>query len=103
MGAFGRTPTIKNLTLTTQNTEYSYVLLTGTKKFNIRCRTDPDDSSISDDMKLAYAENMSGIEYIAISEGAEHFEDGINTAPGLTVYLQSPTAGVVAEIVSWAT
>jgi len=95
MALFGKTPTIKNLTLTNQDTEYSYELPNGTKKFTIRCRTD-------DDIKLAYIKGQSGIEYINIPEGADHFEDGINTA-ALILYLQSPTAGVVVEIVSWAT
>lgn len=92
---FGKTPTIKNLTLTTQNTEYPYGLPNGTKKFTVRCRSD-------NELKLAYAEGQSGAEYINIPEGADHFEEGINTGE-LTLYLQSPTAGVIVEIVSWAT
>lgn len=95
MALVGKIPTIKNLVLTTQDVEYSYLLPVGTKKFTIRCRTD-------DELKLAYAKEQSGTEYINIPEGADHFEDGINTGE-LTMYLQSPTAGVVVEIVSWAT
>lgn len=95
MSALGRVPTIGNLTLTSQNTEYSYPLPRGTLKFTVRCRTESD-------MKLAYAEGNSGTVYIKVPAGADHFEEKINVT-GLYLYLQSPTAGVVVEIVSWAT
>ncbi len=95
MSALGRVPTIGNLTLTNQNTEYSYPLPRGTLKFTVRCRTESN-------MKIAYTEGDSGLAYINIPAGADHFEEKINVT-GLYLYLQSPTASVVVEIVSWAT
>lgn len=95
MAFLGKTPIIENLVLTDANTEYSYLLPNGTKKFSIQCRTDKE-------MKVAFVENESGSKYITIPEGASFPEDGLNTSE-LTVYLQAPHAGVIAEILSWTT
>ena len=96
MAIFGKEPTITNLTLTDANTEYSHPTPTGTKKFTVQCRTD-------DVIKLAYVSGASGTTYTTIPEGASYSEDNLNTAPGLTLYLQSPSAGVIAEIITWST
>lgn len=95
MALLGKTPTISNLELTSANTEYSYVLPLGCKKFIVQCRTD-------DIIKLAYVKNESGSNYITIPEGASKSED-VLCLNDLILYLQSPTAGVVAEIETWVT
>lgn len=95
MALLGKNPTIKNLTLTTQDTEYSYALPNGTKKFEVQCRTD-------NEVKIAYVEEESGSNFRTIPEGATKAEDNLNTSH-LILYFQSPTAGVVVEIESWRT
>ena len=91
----GKTPTIKNLTLTNKDTEYSYVLPNATKKFTLQCRTD-------EDIKLAYAKGESGSNYITIPEGASQSEDNLCTNV-LVLYVQCAADNVVVEISSWIT
>jgi len=95
MARFGKTPFIKNLVLTDADTEGFYPLPLGTKKFTIQCRTD-------DILKFSYVVGESGSIYMTIPEGASKSEDDLNTT-GLVLYVQSPTAGVVAEIETWGT
>lgn len=91
--AGARTPRIYNVTLTSANTEYPQTLPTNCRKFSIRPRTS------SHVIKLAYASGESGSNYVTI-DTVFYYEDlvGVN---GLTVYLQSPTAGAIVEIVAW--
>lgn len=96
MALLGKIPLITNLILTDANTEYSYIIPTGTKKYTFQCRTD-------NNLKYAYVEDQSGSVFSSIPEGASKSEDNLNTAPELTLYLQSPTAGVVVEIETWST
>lgn len=83
---------IYNLTLTAANTEYSQALPNNAFKYLVKCRT-------SDPLKLAFAAGQSGSLYVTVSAGYSYWEDGINTVQ--TLYLQSPTAGAVAEIIAW--
>ena len=87
------TTTIYNLTLTNADTEYSQALPANTKKYMIGCRT-------ANAMKLAFTSGQSGTTYFTIPANRYYWEDMIDT-PSLTIYLQSPTAGVVAEIIAW--
>jgi len=89
-----REPTIYNVTLTSADTEYSQLLPQATVKALIRSRE-------GNDIKLAYVEGESGINYITIPAGSggkyieniELFEK--------TLYMQSPDAGGNVEIEVW--
>lgn len=83
---------IYNLTLTSANTEYSQALPNNARKVMIKCRT-------SAAMKLSYTSGESGSNYLTIPADQTYWDDHINTVQ--TVYLQSTTAGVVAEIMVW--
>lgn len=87
-------PTIYSLSLTTQNTEYSQALPEGTRKVLIRER------SGGADLKLAFASGQSGTVYVTIPAGSAKALD-MAYLSGLTLYLQSPTNAVVAEIEAW--
>lgn len=95
MALVGKTPTIKNLALTTGGTEYNYTLPTGTKKFILQCRT-------GEELQFAFVKGESGSNYFTVVEGASHFEDDLN-ASDLTLYIQCVDSNKVAEILSWAT
>ena len=84
-------PTIYNTTLTNGFTEYSQALGI-VRKFIIRCRT-------SATLQLAFSLGQSGTTYITIPAGAAYWEDMIYA--NTTLYFQSPTAGVVAEVIGW--
>ena len=86
-------PTIYNLVLTAKNTEYSQALVGSggyIQKLTVLCRT-------AADMKLSYTSGESGTKYITIKSGTVYTERDL--IGDITLYLQSPTAGVVAEIV----
>lgn len=87
------TPTLFNDTLVSANTEQSYVIPTGTKRVSVKARGQYS-------LKLSYITGQSGTTYVMIPAGAEYTEvDLVVTA--LTAYYQSPTAGVVVEILTW--
>lgn len=85
---------IYNLTLTNANTEYSQVLTKNPTLISIKCR----DSGA--DMKFSFVSGASGTTYITILGGTPWESKG--RMVGIkTIYLQSSTAGVVAEIEEW--
>lgn len=90
-------PTIYNKTLTNANTEYSQVLVAGMRYFEVSCRS-------FNDIKMAFVSGDSGTTYVTIPAGSVRYFRGpfftVNT--GTVVYLQSPSAGVVAEILVWS-
>lgn len=90
-------PTIYNLTLTTAGTEYSQVLSPGMHYFEVSSRN-------MNDMKLSFVSGQSGTNYITIPAGSvRYFRGRFFTVPsGLTIYLQSPSNSVVAEILVWS-
>jgi len=96
MALLGKLPTIANLTLVKPNTEYSYTFPRGTKKFRIQCR------SSNNVIKYSYKEGESGKNFMTVSKGVLK-EGGLNTNKDLTIYLQSPSANVVVEILTWTT
>ena len=87
------TPTISNVTMTNSNTEYSQALPTNCRRFSIQLRTIKD-------MKLSFTSGQSGTTYITIPGGGQYSEDTLNLT-AKTLYFQSTTAGVIAEIVAW--
>ena len=85
---------IYNLTLTNANEEYSQAIASFAHKIEIKCRTFAD-------MRLAYVSGESGTTYVTIPAGSGRTiaaADGRPISGILTLYLQSPSAGVVAEI-----
>ena len=86
-------PKIYNLTLTNANQEYSQALDNEVRYFEVKCRT-------LNDMKMAFVSGESGVTYLTIPAGSMWFTRALVNAD-LTLYLQSPDAGVVAEIMQW--
>lgn len=93
--ANSNTPVITNLSLATADFEYSHTFPLNTRKFSIKPR------SVSATIKLAYSSGESGTNYITVPPGG-YWEDLIGVTSNRTIYIQSSTAGTVAEIVSWS-
>jgi hypothetical protein len=87
-------PTIFNLTLTSGSTEYSQALPEITSKVMIKAR------STSHVLQLAYVSGTSGTVYLTIPAGQTYWDDSIGSSA--TLYLQSPSAGAIAEILCWS-
>jgi hypothetical protein len=90
----GKTPTIINKTLTTQNTEYDQALPARTKRFILQART-------AVDIKLAFVSTESGTKYLTVKSGAAYEETSLDLTDK-TLYIQCGTNGVVVEIIAWA-
>lgn len=89
----GATPSVYNKVLTLAATEYSQALPATCKRFIIRAR--------GADIKLSFTSGASGTTYLTIPNGAAYNEDLILYTSG-TLYMQSATAGAVAEVIAWA-
>lgn len=87
-------PTITNTTMTSADTEYSYELPSGTKRFSIKLR------SLNALLKLSFTSGQSGTTYITLQYG-EALPILNVKGDGLTLYFQSPTANQTAEITIW--
>lgn len=88
-------PVIANVSIPTANTEVSYLLPAGTKKFYIKLR------EANANMKVAYIVGESGTTYVTVHRGNWYGEDTL-TVPLTTIYFQADIASQVAEIVSWS-
>jgi hypothetical protein len=84
--------TIKNLTLTLADTEYSYAFPEETIRFIVQCRELAE-------MKVAFVSGESGTNYMTIKPGVAYTEEDLRI--DAIIYLQSDIAGVTAEILSW--
>lgn len=89
--------TTVNVAMLLANTEYSYVLPQGTKKFLIKLR----NPNVQMKLNLGKTPWQSAITYIAILENSCFYEESINTDVGTTLYFQSASANQVAEIIIW--
>ena len=87
-------PTIKNVDLTSADTEVSYELPQHTNEFSVRLR------DIGFLLKVAMVEGESGTTYFTVQNGETHKEVGVK-ASKVTLFLQSPEASMVAEILSF--
>ena len=87
-------PTIANEAMTLADTEYSYSIPAGTKRFEIKLR------ALNALLKLAFTSGASGTTYITIPYGASYVENDVKAGP-ITLYFQSPSSSQVAEIKSW--
>lgn len=86
-------PLVTNTTLTNQNEESIITLPANCKKFLIQARTNAD-------LKLSYTASASGTVFLTIKAGSTYWEDAVRT--NNKIYLQSPTAGTVVEMVVWS-
>jgi len=93
MRPIGRQRVIYNKTMTLADTEYSQAIPSGVVKLLVQCRGQYDS-------KLSFSATGSSTNYITIKAGSVYYEDMIDGSPG-TVYIQSPTAGQVMEILAW--
>jgi len=87
-------PTIANVSMTLADTEYSYSIPNGTSRFEIKLR------ALNALLKLAFESGKSGTEYITIPYGSSYAENDVKGGP-ITLYIQSPTAGMTLEIKTW--
>ena len=87
-------PIIYNVAMATAGTEYSQTLGTSTETFLIQCRTLAD-------LWLSFTAGQSGTKYITIPSGS-NYEFVFGWVGTRTLYFQSPTANVVAEILAWS-
>lgn len=85
-------PTIQNVSLALAATEYVVSLPSGTRRFLLKLRQFAPT-------QLSYIAGQSGTDYVTIGSGAFYGESELEVAP--TLYIQSPLAGVTAEVVSW--
>lgn len=87
-------PTPLNLTLTVADTEYSQALPVGTRKFLLKSR------GTGSELKFAFTTGTSGTVYMTIPAGSGGLWIECGAAYGVTLYVQSPTAGEIAEILA---
>ena len=88
------TPKVDNLVIAAADTEQSFTFPAKTKSFLIQPRGNSK-------LRLSYAAGMSGTDFYTIRSGAFYGESGID-ADTTTIYVQSPQAGLVVELVSWS-
>lgn len=94
--AAATTPAIYNVTMTNSDTEYSQALPANTKRFSLQCLTDFD-------VRFAFASGKVATPtapYALIRAGMNYFEEQLNLA-AVTLYVASPDAGKIAEIIVW--
>lgn len=85
-------PVVENVALTTANTEVVHALPGDTKEFLIQARG-------AATIKLSFDAGQSGTVYHTIYPGSFYALDGIS-ASLVTLYLQSPSPNIIAEITS---
>lgn len=90
------TPVIYNITMTNSDTEYSQALPANTKRFSLQCLTDFDVRFAFESSKVA----TPTAPYALVRAGMNFYEEQVNLA-AVTVYVASPDAGKVAEIIAW--
>jgi hypothetical protein len=87
-------PSIANFLLPLANTEYPYTFPAGTKRFTVKNRT----ASL---IKLSYTAGQSGVTWFSIEPGVSYTENEIRASATITMYVQSPSAAQLLEIISW--
>jgi len=82
------TPSTYEITCAVADTEYSQELPANVKRFTIKARGGRIDFGFK-----------SGARHIRIADGGAYWEENLEAS--LTLYVSSPTAGTVAEVVAW--
>lgn len=86
---------VQNIDATTKNTEYTFSLAVGVKRFEIKSR-------LGSRVKFSFIVGQSGIEYRTIEAGCTYYErDLILTVP-LDFYFQSGIDNDVLEVVTYS-
>lgn len=88
------TPIIYNISMTNANQEYSQILPNNTRIIDIKLR------ALNALLKISFVVGESGTKYITIPFGASFHLEGIKLS-GATIYVQSPVASQVLEIICW--
>lgn len=86
------TPLVERITVSSANTEFSYVLPDYVKRFMVVTEAAT--------LKVGYVLGQSGTNYVPIPRYGFYSETDISPAT-LTLYYQSPTSGHEITIVSW--
>ena len=81
---------ITNLTLTNANIEYTHTLQNNLQTITVIARTFCL-------LKFSFTVGELDVEYLTVPEGCSRTIEGVKFN-GKTIYIQSPTAGVVVEI-----
>lgn len=87
-------PTIINHTFAGTDSEESEVFSPGVRAFSLKLR------DVTHTMKLAFTSGASGTTYITIQAGGEFFKQFLGGGQ-LTLFIQSPDAGAIAELIFW--
>ena len=92
------TPTVYNVTLTSADTQYSQAMPANCRRFEFQCRTENTMRFAFETGKVA----TPTAPYMTLKAG-DYYESGMinQAAAPSTLYLASPTAGVIAEIIAW--
>ena len=85
--------TIANVDITLANTEYSYALPSGVRRFKIKLR------NVGYPLQLCVISGESNTTYYNIAQGKTHEEKDIK-GTGITLYFRTTAASQVAEIIS---
>ena len=93
----GRQPTTANIAMIAADTEYSYTLPTGTRKFSLKLR----DEANAFKLNLGKLSGQSGAVYMTVPSNSIYYEDEVNTEVDTTLFFQSTVALQVMEIVVW--
>lgn len=88
------TQTVENVTIALADTEQSHSFPAQTRHFRFRARTPAE-------IKYTSTSGASGTTYGTLPKGCNYVSPLFDTAL-TTIYFQSPTAGVVVELESWA-
>lgn len=90
------TPTLINLSMPTQGTEYSFTIPAGACAIRIRPRH-------ATELRLAYAPGATSTLFETVRSGCTWFEDQLILPSSLTIYVQSPNKGnLVLEVNYWS-
>ena len=92
-GSSPTNPAITNISLTLASTEVTIALPTECKRFLIKLRG-------FSPLQLSYVSGQSGTIYLTMPAGSFYAEDSVNPT-GKFLYVQSPVAGEVVELVTW--
>ena len=87
-------PTVANVAMTLANTEYSYEIPAGTKRFMIKLR------NVGYPLQLCVVSGESNTTYYNIANGKTHEEKEVK-GQGTTLYFRTTAASQVAEIISF--
>ena len=97
MSAFAQSNPMKadvdTVTMTTENTEYSWTIPNGVGCITVQCRG-------AYDIKLCFTSGESGTSYNTLKSGNAYYETDISSF-GNTIYFQCATAGQILEIIYW--